>query len=771
MGRRRKRKPFGIKIKPETVQSIAAVVLFMLGVLVVISFSGQGAFLQALNAYLIDRIGLGVLFLPFVFIASGLVMLRIDWAWSKPNVLLGTLLLMGGTMGVGKAGEIGNSFFANLAQLISPIGSYVVFSTMLVIGILIISQFSLHELIQMISGYMERRAERASDKAAANEAAGLFNEDELATGRGFHIPKLGFPFGKSSDKSAEAGFKVNDNTSTIAADEAGTAVLDAAGNVLSGAAATSAAGSAGAAGLAGSAAQTASGAKTDASATSANTTDGNSLTSDTSTHNTVPIVWEYPPLTLLSNKGGGEADRGDVKSNAAIIEQTLDSFGIRAKVVEVNYGPSVTQYGLEITRGTKLSKITGLATDLALALAAPTGQIRIEAPIAGRSLVGIEVPNMSAQYVTLRQMLSSPTMKSMKSKLAVALGIGVSGKPIITDISKMPHMLIAGATGSGKSVAVNTFLCSILFRASPSEVKLILVDPKRVELTGYNDIPHLLTPVIVEPSKVVSALKWATVEMENRYKKLAEVGVKNIDGYNELAGFAAMPAILIVIDEMADVMMFAPGDVEECITRLAQMARAVGIHLVLATQRPSVDVITGLIKANIPSRLAFQVSSMSDSRVILDMPGAEKLLGKGDMLFIPPDQAKPSRIQGTFVSDAEAKALVQFIKDQGAKPEYEDDITTKYSSNTLKGGSGGGGMGGDADDRDDYFDEAVKLISQHDKASSSLIQRRLSVGYARAARILDQLEQAGLVSQQDGSKPRDVNVEKLREYLSGSSEA
>jgi DNA segregation ATPase FtsK/SpoIIIE, S-DNA-T family len=765
MGRRRKRKPFGIKIKPETVQSITAVVLFMLGILVVISFSGQGAFLQALNTYLVDRIGLGVLFLPFVFIASGLVMLRIDWAWSKPNVLLGTLLLMGGTMGVTKAGAIGDSFFANLAELISPIGSYVVFGTMLLIGVLIISQFSLHELIQMISGYMERRAERAADKAAANEASGLFNQDELATGNGFSIPKLGFPFGKSSNKSAEAGFKVNDNTATIAADEAGTAVLDAAGNVIAGAAAAGAGSSANAAS---SAAQSNSGAKPDSNAAMPNSGDANTLTSDTSTHNTVPIVWEYPPLTLLSNKGGGEADRGDVKSNAAIIEQTLDSFGIRAKVVEVNYGPSVTQYGLEITRGTKLSKITGLATDLALALAAPTGQIRIEAPIAGRSLVGIEVPNMSAQYVTLRQMLSSPTMKSMKSKLAVALGIGVSGKPIITDISKMPHMLIAGATGSGKSVAINTFLCSILFRASPSEVKLILVDPKRVELTGYNDVPHLLTPVIVEPSKVVSALKWATVEMENRYKKLAEVGVKNIDGYNELAGFAAMPAILIVIDEIADVMMFAPGDVEECITRLAQMARAVGIHLVLATQRPSVDVITGLIKANIPSRVAFQVSSMSDSRVILDMPGAEKLLGKGDMLFIPPDQAKPSRIQGTFVSDAEAKALVDFIKAQGAKPEYEEDITTKYSSNTLKGGSSGS-IGADGEDRDDYFDEAVKLISQHDKASSSLIQRRLSVGYARAARILDQLEQAGLVSQQDGSKPRDVNVEKLREYLSGAS--
>jgi len=778
MGRRKKRKPFKIKIKTETLQSVAAVVLFMFGLLVVISFSGQGLFLQAFNAYLIEKIGIGLLFLPFVCISSGLVLLRTQWAWSKPNILLGTLLLMGGTMGSVQAGSIGLHFFENLAALISYAGSYVVFGTMVVVGMLIISELSLHELAQAIAEYFRQRAARAAAQQALKEeqAAEGFDPVEVSKSKGFHIPRLSFPFGsRSADASEEEGFTVNDNSKNaeLADELAGTAVISGTGaGATAAAAALRTADIAGmtkiglsnqvpnqvgdVAGVAG-----ASG----AAAKSAPQKGSTELTSDTSTQNIVPIVWEYPPLSLLSNKGGGEADRGDVKSNAAIIEQTLDSFGIRAKVVEVNYGPSVTQYGLDITRGTKLSKITGLATDLALALAAPTGQIRIEAPIAGRSLVGIEVPNMSAQYVTLRQMLSSPAMKTHKSKLAVALGIDVSGKPVITDIAKMPHMLIAGATGSGKSVAINTFLCSILFRASPSEVKLILVDPKRVELTGYNDIPHLLTPVIVEPSKVVSALKWATVEMENRYKKLAEVGVKNIDGYNELAGFAAMPSILIIIDEMADVMMFAPSEVEECITRLAQMARAVGIHLVLATQRPSVDVITGLIKANIPSRLAFNVSSMADSRVILDMPGAEKLLGRGDMLFIPPDQAKPSRIQGTYVSDAEAKALVDFIKSQGAQPEYEDDITTKFAGGTVKGGS----SGTDGEDRDELFDAAVKLISQHDKASSSLIQRRLSVGYARAARILDQLYEAGLVSPPEGSKPRDVNVNKIREYLTGET--
>jgi len=728
----------------------------MLGVLVVISFSGQGEFLQLLNSYLMEKIGIGMLFLPFVFISSGLVMLRTQFAWSKPHILLGTLLLMFGTMGMAKAGSVGLSFFTNFALLLSPMGSYVVFGTLMVIGFLIISQLSLHELAQSISAALKKRAAAKAEKEAEAASSG-FDPAELSQAKGFAIPKLSLPFGSKGAKggAGDAGFTVNDHAGRF--DD----VPEQEGPAVPGISDSSAGETAAATG--------------DLAVDKASSSDSDpaqaELSSDTTAHNTVPIVWEYPPLSLLSNKGGGEADRGDVKTNAAIIEQTLDSFGIRAKVVEVNYGPSVTQYALEITRGTKLSKITGLATDLALALAAPTGQIRIEAPIAGRSLVGIEVPNMSAQYVTLRQMLSSDKMKTMKSKLGVALGIDVSGRPVIADIAKMPHMLIAGATGSGKSVAINTFLCSMLFRASPNEVKLILVDPKRVELTGYNDVPHLLTPVIVEPSKVVSALKWATAEMENRYKKLAEVGVKNIDGYNELAGFASMPAIVIVIDEMADVMMFAPSDVEEAITRLAQMARAVGIHLILATQRPSVDVITGLIKANIPSRIAFNVSSMQDSRVILDMPGAEKLLGRGDMLFIPPDQAKPSRIQGTYVSDSEAKALVDFIKAQGAKPEYQEDITTKFTSSVVKGGSNGAGGAGGADDRDDLFDEAVKLISQHDKASSSLIQRRLSVGYARAARILDQLYEAGLVSPPEGSKPRDVNMNKIRDYLTSSQSA
>ena len=707
----RKKKPLKLHIKTETLHSVVAVILIVMGILVMVSFTGQGMLLAFMYQVLSYSLGMSMLFLPFVFIAAGLVMFRTKWAWSKPHVLLGTLFLMLGTMGLTHSGQIGSDTFRNLSQLISPAGSYAVFGSFLVIGILIMLQLSIAEILELLT---KVKPQPVMGKDKADDYA---SEEEIKKASFFQIPKLSLPFGKKN------GFSVNDSSLATAAahDEAATIAVEPV----------------------------------------APTGTPELGDQSTTTPNPTQLIWDYPPLSLLSSSRGGEADRGDVKANAQMIENTLDSFGIKARVVEVNYGPAVTQYALEITRGTKLSKITSLATDLALALAAPTGQIRIEAPIAGRALVGVEVPNHSAQYVNLRTLLSAPTMKNHPSKLAVALGIDVAGKPVIADIARMPHVLIAGATGSGKSVAVNTFLCSILFRASPAEVKFILVDPKRVELTGYNNIPHLLTPVIVEPSKVVSALKWATAEMDKRYKQLSEAGVKNIEGYNELAGFSAMPQIVIVIDELADIMLFAPSEVQENVTRIAQMARAVGIHLVLATQRPSVDVITGLIKANVPTRIAFNVSSMMDSRVILDSPGAEKLLGRGDMLFVPPDQAKPTRIQGTYVSDGEIKNLIDFIKAEGQAPQYEEEITSKYKASTIKGGSGGT----NGEDHDEYFTEAVKLFSQYDKASSSLIQRRLSVGYARAARILDQLYEAGMVGPADGSKPREVNLGRIREYL------
>ncbi len=720
MPRRKKLKPLHLDVKPETISSIAAVVLVMVGLLVMVSFTGQGQLLSAINQFLGFKFGFSTLFLPFIFISSGLVLFRTKWKFTKPHVLLGTILLGLATMGLFQTGQIGEETFVNLAALISVAGTYVLFSAIAITGWLILTQLSLAELLELF----EKMGNKVPTKLPTTTEDLFVSAGATEKKSGFSLPKLSLGFGslKSGDTKDEPTVEEEKTEKTVADKKINQLKKLPVGTSL----------------------------------------DGTAI--ETSSHS--PAIWEYPPLSLLSNKGGGQADRGDIRSNAQIIENTLDSFGLKAKVVEVNKGPAITQYALEIARGTKLSKITGLSNDLALALAATTGQVRIEAPIAGKNLVGVEVPNHSSQYVTLREMLASKAMKDAHSKLAVSLGIGVSGEHVMADIAKMPHLLIAGSTGSGKSVCVNAFLCSILFRASPDEVKLILVDPKRVELTGYNDIPHLLTPVITEPGKVVSALKWAANLMDKRYKQLQEVGVKNISDYNELAGLVAMPNIVIVIDELADIMLFAPSEVEENITRLAQMARAVGIHLVLATQRPSVDVITGLIKANIPTRIAFNVSSVTDSRVILDNPGAEKLLGRGDMLYLPPDRAKPLRVQGTFVTDAEIKNLISFLKTQGYRPQYEDEVVNKYKATMSKGSGGGSSMGGEnGENRDELFAEAARLFSSYDKASSSLIQRRMSVGYARAARILDQLYEAGFVGPADGSKPREVNGTKIMEYL------
>ncbi len=721
MGRRKKKKPIKLKIETDTLHSISAVFLILFGLLIMVSFSGQGRVLQQMNDFMTAKLGLSMLFLPFVFFSSGLVMLRAKWQWAKPNVLLGTLVLMMATMIAFKTGDIGQKTYYNLSTLLSPAGTYVTSFSFMVIGVLIILQSSLVDLIELFKKWLEERQEGKLNRKVDKQKQKKLDERKK---KGLSIPKLNL--GNKKDKK----IKVNQASLKdrgIGDDTTGTAVVSGRDGKK----------------------------QTQNKGSLEKELDEN----ETLTPSNMPLVWDYPPLSLLSEEQGGEADRGDVNQNADIIEGTLESFGIQAEVKEVNYGPSVTQYALHVARGTKLSRITSLSTDLAMSLAAPTGQIRIEAPIAGRSLVGIEVPNCSPEFVTLRTMLGSSKLKNHSSKLAVGLGIDVSGKPVIADIAGMPHLLIAGATGSGKSVCINTFLSSLLFRASPSELRLILVDPKRVELTQYNGVPHLLTPVIVDPSKVVSALKWAVNLMDKRYKQLAEVGVKNIHGYNELAGIAAMPNIVIVVDEMADIMLFAPGEVEETITRIAQMARAVGIHLVLSTQRPSVDVITGLIKANIPARIAFNVSSMTDSRVIIDGPGAEKLLGKGDMLFLPPEKAKPIRVQGTFISPKETKALIDYLKSHGQQPQYEEEITTKYKSKQVTTGLDA------AEEKDELFDDAVRVFNKRGKASASLLQRRLSIGYNRAARILDQLFDAGLIGPHEGSKAREVHEAQLQAYL------
>lgn len=713
MGRKRgrKRSPFTLKLRVETVYSLGSLVFFAVALLVIISFSGQGQSLQAVNDVLRETFGMSSILLPFLLISAGMVLTGAKWSFAKPQVLLGSFFFFLSVLINSQSGAVGHSLFTNFADLIQPLGVRTIFTLVGIAGWLIFTDTSITEIFAFLGSMVQ------IDSTAKEEKA---KDKDKSEDKGFSIKGIALRPQESKDKEIDPKSKKPADDAFVINTSRPNQNIDPE--------------------------------KEAASQAPLANQPGNQ-------------AWEYPPLSILSSKRGKPADRGNLNENAQIIESTLDSFGIKAQVKEVNCGPAVTQYAIQIGTGTKLTKITSLANDLALALAAPTGQIRIEAPIPGRSLVGIEIPNRTLEVVNLRTMLTSPVMTSNTSKLAVSLGLNVSGEPVIADVAKMPHALIAGATGSGKSVSLNAFIASILFRASPEEVKFIMVDPKRVELTQYNDIPHLLTPVITEPKKVVSALKWACAEMDKRYKVFAEVGVRNISGFNEMSGFQAMPYIVIVIDELADLMLFAPSEVEESIARLAQMARAVGIHLLLATQRPSVDVITGLIKANIPTRFAFNVSSNTDSRVILDSTGAEKLLGRGDMLHIPPDQAKPVRIQGTFVSDQELADLMKFLKQNNTQPVYEEEVVTKYEHVNATGMGNTG-----ADGQDEFFDDAVKIVMETGKGSASYIQRRLSIGYNRAARILDQLHEAGIVSEGQGSKPREVNMAAAQQYLSGAAE-
>ncbi len=460
------------------------------------------------------------------------------------------------------------------------------------------------------------------------------------------------------------------------------------------------------------------------------------------------IIKPLPKTKLLSSKKG-KPTSGDIESNKDIIEETLAEFGIEVDMGEVRVGPTVTQFTLKPRKGIKLSKITGLSNDLALALAAHP--IRIEAPIPGKSLVGIEVPNEKTAMVSFKELLESKEFVSREHDMMIALGKDVAGKTWFGNLPRMPHLLVAGATGSGKTVCVNTILMSLLFQNTAETLRMIMVDPKRVELTLYNGIPHLLTPVITNTQKTVNALKWTIGEMERRFEVLSQVGSRNIDSYNEKFPNDKIPHIVFVIDELADLMATAAGEVEAGIIRLAQMARAVGIHLILATQRPSVDVITGLMKANIPARIAFSVASATDSRTILDTVGAEKLMGRGDMLFQTAELSKPVRIQGAFISEAELKSVVDYLKG-GKKPEYDESIVEKQSGGTMNM------FGGPSDDQDNLFEDAKQAVVEAGKASASFLQRKLKIGYARAARILDELEAAGVIGPADGAKPREVFV-------------
>ena len=694
----RRHNPFALKLKQQTVYTVAAIWLWLFAGIVTLSFFGEGALLTRLREELLLHLGWTMYALPPFLVTLSFLFFKLKSDIAKPNTPVGVGIIFLSLMGLTQAGILGEGFWNALALRISAEGAVLLFLGLMVVGCMVLFNASLDAMMnfvlvgittvgQMVGNTLSRLLEKKEKTQL--RIKGMEEEKPVM----LKAPIIPPPVPTKAPVASDV--KIGNITLAKAPDMA---------------------------------------------------------------------MWEYPPVSLLSDGPGHKADRGDVRHNAAVIEKTLESFGITTKVAEVNSGPAVTQYAIEIALGTKVSKITSLSSDLALALAAPTGQVRIEAPIPGRNLVGIEIPNRGLEFVTLKRMIQSDVMRKAKSKLTVALGLDVSGNPVIADIGKMPHVLVAGTTGSGKSVLINAWIASLLFRTNPSEVRFIMVDPKRVELTGYNGIPHLMTPVIVEPDKILSSLRWATQEMEHRYKQFAEVGVRNIDGFNELSGFQAMPYIIIFIDELADLMAYAPVEVEDTICRLAQMARATGIHLVLSTQRPSVDVITGLIKANVPTRIAFNVSSMIDSRVILDMPGAEKLLGRGDMLYIPADQAKPSRIQGTYVSESEVNKMVDFLKNKNTPVEYTEEVTNQ----TVTIGKGGAVTGRDG--QDPKFEEAIRLICQHDKASASLLQRRLSVGYARAARILDQLEEAGVIGPAEGSKPRDVLVKNPDEYFAARAQ-
>ena len=684
-----------LKLKKGTIYSIFAFGFIVAGFLLLLSFTKNGSTFVLVNNLLDRYFGNTSFLFPFVLIFFGFLFLKLKLFLSGINISIGYLLFFLSFIALVRGGMIGRELFSVLSDILTGIGANIVYFAGVLVGLIVFFNTSVDQIVNFVS-----RIFKNLNRLFPSQLLGFFKNKNST---GFTDKQMKIKGGKAIPNLSAAPPVIN---SSIIKKEP-------------------------------------------------------PLFSDQLVSNSLTKagIWEYPPFSLLSEGSSQKADRGDVKQVATTIEQTLQSFSIKAKVVEVNLGPAVTQYALEVALGTKLSKITALANDLALRTEAPTGQIRIEAPIPGRNLVGIEIPNRSLEVVTLKTMLESSVMNKSKSKLTVSLGLDVSGNPVVAKLPKTPHVLIAGTTGSGKSVLINSFISSLLFRASPAEVKLILIDPKRVELTGYNGIPHLMTPVIVEVEKILKSLKWAMDEMDRRYKTFAERGVRNIDSFNELAGFQSLPYIIILIDELADLMAFAPVEVEDAIARLAQMARATGIHLVVSTQRPSVDVITGLIKANIPCRIAFNVSSMIDSRVILDTPGAEKLLGRGDMLYIPPDQAKPTRIQGAFVSDKEVRKLVEFLKAKNPPVEYTEEV---FSSPLIlkKGGTSIGSDGKDA-----LFEEAIRTVCQYDRASASLLQRRLSVGYSRAAKILDQLEAAGVVGRAEGSKPRDVLVKNADEII------
>ena len=734
MAKRGRKKKFKLSfnISPETLRSVVAVALVLFSALALISFVAPDYFINSKIQLVFKKsFGHGSFLIPFITFITGLLFIdALKHSVKELRIIIGLFMLVIALSGFthlfipaeearaaaldGRGGGfVGYIVATGLAAAISVYGSFAVLLAFSVVGLILVFDISIDQAIVF---YNERLKTGAIFKKSGAD-------DEIEV-----TPGMGDPDDELSEFSADSAYAVAaEDTADVIVTEPSFEIVPSMSEPQMG---------------------------LDDAEILETALDGSAAVVAPNLPYT-DKVWELPPLDLLATNTSGPPDTGDVEHSKKIIKETLSSFGIPVEVQAVQIGPSVTKFELAAPPGVKVSKIANLQYDLAMALASPTGSVRIEAPIPGKALIGIEVPNRSRALVDIKSLISSDQMKAMKSKLGIVLGKDVGGGTLTYDIAKMPHLLIAGATGSGKSVFIHNLIFSILFRATPQEVKFIMIDPKRVELKAYEDIPHLYTPLVTDIDKAPSVFKWAVSEMTRRYKLFESARARNIEAYNEKSGFQALPYIVIVVDELAEIMVADPAAVEKSIIRLAQLARATGIHLVLAAQRPSANIITGLIKANIPCRIAFNVAGQVDSRVIIDQSGAEKLLGKGDMLFVPPDKPTPTRLQGAMVTDKEINNVVGFLKGQGMPPEYKEEILNMQaeSAKAEKSVAAGG------DSTDALYDEAIETVVSAGKASASLLQRRLSIGYARAARILDELEQNGVVGPPKGSKPREVLIE------------
>jgi len=715
---------------------IKGIFLITLGVLILISVfssSSSGIFGEFTRKILIAAMGLGAYVFPVLFIFIGVCFILRKNNFSFSRKFFGIILFIVNTLltmqmvlmnkyyiagnikaGIGKLYESDTfihggimSFLIDipLYQFLGAAGSYVLFTGLYLVSFVLISRITLYDVLSFFKSKFEGHEKPAiAEQTQMQIPEGIDEKENYVKGINSRIKIMNFMKSSNPDNP---GIPVEINT----APAVDTSINDELEKVIK----------------------------------------KSSVKNETK--------YNFPAIDLLKQNTQSQLNKEDKKeliSNATKLEETLSSFGVEAKVVQVSKGPSVTRFELQPSPGVKVSRIVNLADDIALALAA--SGVRIEAPIPGKSAVGIEVPNSELSAVFLREVIESDEFIHSTKNLSFCLGKDIAGNCVASDLTKMPHLLIAGATGSGKSVCINTLIISLLYKYSPDKVRLLMIDPKVVELNVYNGIPHLLIPVVTEPKKAAGALNWAVNEMSRRYKLFADNSVRNIDGYNDLYEAKKiedkLPFIVIIIDELADLMMVCPNDVEDYIGRLAQMARAAGMHLVIATQRPSVDVITGVIKANIPSRISFAVSSQVDSRTILDMAGAEKLLGKGDMLFYPVGELKPVRIQGAFISESEVENVVDFIKNQMGSPEYKEELMDHLDNVAAM----------DDSDYDELLDDAIRIVIDAGQASTSLLQRRLKIGYNRAARIIEQLEDKNIISAKDGSKPRQILAER-EDYL------